>query len=79
MNGSAMCVTLQYYFIKNVMHYLQNCLTPCDVESFIYSFRTSENPVSSSKLFFLSDITASYTNQDATWSQKFKLILLLLL
>lgn len=27
MNGSAMCVTLQYYFMKNITRYLQNCLT----------------------------------------------------
>lgn len=61
------------------MHYLQNYLTLCNAGSFILSFRTSEDTISSSKLCFLSAITVCHTNQDATWSQKFKLIFLFLL
>lgn len=53
MNGSVTGSTLQYYFIKNLTHYLRICLTQCNTGSYINSFRTPEDTISSSKpLFF---------------------------
>lgn len=41
-------------------------------------FRTPDDTISSPKLCFLSAITAYHTNEDATCSEQFKLILLFL-
>lgn len=73
-----MASTSQYYFMKK-SHTLFTDL-PHSVQHWkIYAFfRTPDDTISSPKLCFLSAITAYHTNEDATCSEQFKLILLFL-
>lgn len=74
---SAMCVTLLSH--KKIQCIIYRIASLCNSGSFIHSFNTSEDMISSSKCCFLSSIAVCHTNQDATWNQMFKLILLILL